>query len=28
VAFAFGCDAFSCGEGYAEATVQLSRNGK
>ena len=23
VAFAFGCDALSCGEGYAEATVQL-----
>lgn len=28
VAFAFGCDALSCGEGYAEATVQLSRSGK
>jgi hypothetical protein len=28
VAFAFGCDTFSCGEGYAEASVQLSRNGK
>ena len=23
-----GCDALSCGEGYAEATVQLSRSGK
>ena len=28
VAFAFGCDTFSCGEGYVEATVQLSRNRK
>lgn len=28
VAFAFGCDNFSCGEGYAEATVQLSRSRK
>jgi hypothetical protein len=24
---AFGCDTFSCGEGYVEATIQLSRNG-
>lgn len=28
VALAFGCDTFSCGEGYVEAIVQLSRNGK
>lgn len=28
VAFAFGCDSFSCGEGYTEATIQLSRNGR
>ncbi len=28
VTFAFGCDTFSCGEGFVEATIQLSRNGK
>jgi hypothetical protein len=28
VTFAFGCDTFSCGEGYVEATIQLSRSGK
>jgi hypothetical protein len=28
VAFAFGCDALSCGEGYAEVAVQLNRSGK
>ena len=27
VALAFACGSFSCGEGYAEATIQLSRNG-
>ena len=26
--FAFGCDTFTCGQGYVEATIQLSRNGK
>jgi hypothetical protein len=25
VAFAFGCGSFSCGDGYVEATVQLTR---
>ena len=28
VTFAFGCDTFSCGEGFVEATIQLSRKGK
>jgi hypothetical protein len=26
--FAFGCDTLSCGDGFVEATIQLSRNGK
>ena len=28
VTFAFGCDTFSCGEGFVEETIQLSRKGK
>ena len=28
VTFAYGCDTFSCGEGFVETTIQLGGNGK